>query len=487
VNHHSSSALRITGLNGDAVAVKREAVSTLKSHLAGSLLLPDDSGFDSATAIWNGCISTRPAVVVQPASADDVRTAIDFARECGLQLSIKGGGCHIAGISLSDGGITLDMSRMRSIAVDPETRLAVVGPGCANHDVDRATGEHGLATVLGYDPETGVAGLTLGGGFGYLTPRFGLSLDNLDEVDVVTADGVARRAAADEHEDLFWALRGGGGNFGVVTRFAYRLHDIGREVTGGLLIWDVAHAPAVFSAYQETVQRASRDLNVTLIMRLAPSAPFIPAEWHGKPVIGVLACHIGSAEAADRDLARLRRTDGMVADTVMRKSYVDQQALLGRVQPPRGMHSYWKSEFLGDLSGGVLGTLGEHAVAITSPLSQVQLFSVGGALNDHPMHDTAFANRDARFNVIAAACWSPDDPDAAKHMDWARATWEAVLPHSTGGNYINVQTADEDETRIRAAYRGNFDRLKLVKARYDPDNLFRVNRNVPPAPAEPST
>jgi FAD binding domain/Berberine and berberine like len=475
-----TTALRIAGLNGEPVDVEREAVSALMARLTGSLLLPDDNGFDAATAIWNGRISARPAVVIQPASTDDVRTAVDFSRERGLQLSIKGGGCHIAGISLSDGGITLDMSHMRSISVDPGRRRALVGPGCVNQDVDRATGAHGLATVLGYDPETGVAGLTLGGGFGYLTPRFGLSLDNLDEVEVVMSDGAVRRAAPDENQNLFWALRGGSGNFGVVTRFTYRLHDIGLGVTGGLLIWDAGHAADVFDAYQETVLEATRDFNVTLIMRLAPPAPFIPAEWHGKPVVGVLACHIGSAAAADGDFARLRKVDGMIADTVTLKPYVDQQALLGRLQPPRGMHSYWKSEFLGGLSSGVLGTLGGHAEAITSPLSHVHVFSVGGALNDHSIEDTAFANRDARFSVIAAACWSPGDSDADRHIHWARSTWEGVRPCSTGGNYINVQTADEDETRIRAAYRSNFEQLRRLKAQYDRGNFFRANRNIPP-------
>ncbi len=470
----------MAGLNGKPVEIGASALEALSTSLTGSVLLPADSGFEAAVRIWNGLISKAPALVVQPASTEDVRKCVDFARTRRLLLSVKGGGCHIAGISLADEGMTLDMSRLRTVEVNAERLLARVGPGCLIADVDQATGRHGLATALGWGPDTGVAGLTLGGGFGCLTPRFGASLDNLQEAEVVTADGHVRRAASDENQDLFWALRGGGGNFGVVTRFTFRLHALRPQITGGLVVWDAEQAREVFDVYREVVETASRDLSVAMIMRLAPQAPFIPQQWHGKLILGALVCHIGDHAQAAKDLAPLRRTGRPVADTVMHKPYVEQQALSGRMQPPKGMHNYSKSEFLARLDGGMIEALQQQAELITSPLS-LQLFQLGGALRDQELGATSFANRDAAYNFVAAGSWSPESADAETHLAWVRSAWEAIRPYSTGGNYINVQTADEDDSRIREAYRQNLERLKQVKAAYDPDNFFRVNRNIQPA------
>jgi FAD/FMN-containing dehydrogenase len=281
--------MQMTGLDGDVVEVDSQTLKALSAAFEGRAVRPGDSGFGEATRIWNGMISKRPALVVQPLSADEVCTAIRFAAANGILLSIKGGGHNIAGTSLADGGLTLDMSRMKTVGVDVERRLADVGPGCLLRDVDRATQEHGLATVLGFVSETGVAGLTLGGGFGYLTRRFGWTVDNLEEVEIVTADGQVRRAADDEHPDLFWALRGGGGNFGVVTRFTFRLHEIGPEVTAGVMVWDADEAAEVLPVYRELAEAAPRELALGVIIRFAPALPVIPERWHGKPVVVVVS------------------------------------------------------------------------------------------------------------------------------------------------------------------------------------------------------
>ena len=470
----------MTGLDGDRVEVDAEALDRFSAALDGRALRPSDSRFDEAIRIWNGMFSKRPALVVQPLSADDVRAAIRFARANGILLSIKGGGHNIAGTSLADGGLTLDMSRMRSVEVDPERRLARVGPGCLLGDVDRATQEHGLATVLGFVSETGVAGLTLGGGFGYLTRRFGWTVDNLDEAEVVTADGEIRRAAPDEHDDLLWAVRGGGGNFGIVTRFTFRLHEVGPEITGGLVAWDADEASDVLALYRELAEAAPRELTLAVMIRLAPAAPFLPERWHGKPIVAVIACHTGDPSRAADDLAPLRALRRPIADVIRLKPYVEQQSMFDATQP-KGMHNYWKSEFLPRLSDELLETYRQQGAGMASPMSQLVIFQLGGALADHDATATSFGNRDADSFFAAAGCWPPGTPDYENDRGWARSAWEAIRPYSTGGNYINVQTADDDDTRLREAYRDSLERLATVKAAYDPDNLFRVNRNIAPA------
>ena len=470
----------MTGLDGDRVEVDAEALDRFSAALDGRALRPSDSRFDEAIRIWNGMFSKRPALVVQPLSADDVRAAIRFARANGILLSIKGGGHNIAGTSLADGGLTLDMSRMRSVEVDAERRLARVGPGCLLGDVDRATQEHGLATVLGFVSETGVAGLTLGGGFGYLTRRFGWTVDNLDEAEVVTADGEIRRAAPDEHDDLLWAVRGGGGNFGIVTRFTFLLHEVGPEITGGLVAWDADEASDVLALYRELAEAAPRELTLAVMIRLAPAAPFLPERWHGKPIVAVIACHTGDPSRAADDLAPLRALRRPIADVIRLKPYVEQQSMFDATQP-KGMHNYWKSEFLPRLSDELLETYRQQGAGMASPMSQLVIFQLGGALADHDATATSFGNRDADSFFAAAGCWPPGTPDYENDRGWARSAWEAIRPYSTGGNYINVQTADDDDTRLREAYRDSLERLATVKAAYDPDNLFRVNRNIAPA------
>ncbi|TCO45551.1 FAD/FMN-containing dehydrogenase [Kribbella antiqua] len=470
----------MTGLDGEPVRVTQQALAALAKKMEAPLLRPGDAGYIEATTIWNGMVRRRPALVVQPVSGAEVAEAVRFAHAHGLLLSIKGGGHNVGGTALADGGLTVDMSRLRWVEVDPVRRLAHVGPGCLLGDVDRATQPHGLATVLGMISLTGVAGLTLGGGFGNLSRRFGWTVDNLEEVEIVTADGRLGRAAADEREDLFWALRGGGGNFGAVTRFSFRLHDIGSLMTGGMIAWDAEDFDAVATLYRDLCATAPRELSLHLIMQLAPATALIPDVWRNRPIVAVVACHTGSESAAAKDLAPLRALGTPIVDTITRKPYVEQQRTFDAGQPD-GLHQYWKSEFLPGLPDGLFDMFRKHAAEITAPMCQLWLAQLGGAAADLGNESTPFGNRDAEYICLIASGSPPDAPDGPRRREWARTAWEAIKPYSTGGNYINVQTTDDDDLRIRQAYGANLDRLARVKSAYDPDNLFRVNRNIRPA------
>ena len=475
----TAPSLQVRGLDGRSIELGTQALAGLTAQLHGRVLRPSDAGFDEAVTVWNGMVCKRPALVVQPLCAADVQAAVRFARERGLLLSVKGGGHHAAGTAIADGGLTLDMSRMRQVQVDPRRRLAHVQSGCRLGDVDGATQAHGLATVLGADADTGVAGLTLGGGFGWLTRRFGWAVDNLEEVEVVTADGELRRAADDENEALFWALRGGGGNFGVVTRFTFRLHEVGPMVTAGMMVWEATASDRVLDAYRHVTDAAPRELSVALTMRLAPQADKVPAYLRGRPVIGIVACHSGDAREADGLLAPFRKIPAQV-DGITRKAYVDHQFVLGFPQPA-GLHTYWKSEFLSGLTDGFFDAYKAASATPTSPLSQVILVQLGGAIADRPAEATAMGNRDAEYIMLANGTWPPGDPDSSHHIGWVRSAWEALRKYSVGGNYVNAHNADEEEERTLEAYRDGYARLARVKAQYDPDNFFRVNRNISPA------
>ena len=474
----TTDTIDLAGLDGGPVSLATKQLDGLESRIKGRLMRAGDQGWNDAVSIWNGMAARLPALVLQPTSAHDVAAAVSFARDHGLLLGIKGGGHNIAGTAIAEGGLTLDLSGMREVAVDPDAKVVHVGPGCLLGEVDEATQAHGLATVLGFVSETGVAGLTLGGGFGYLARRFGWTVDNLVEVAVVCADGQLRTANRDQHPELFWALRGGGGNFGVVTRFSFHLHEVGPTITGGLIVWSAERAAEVLAAYRDLTERAPRELTAAAIVRLAPPAPFLPQVWHGKPIAGIQVCHSGPN--AEADLAPVRALGNPIVDLVTPKPYVALQSMLN-VMEPKWLHRYWKAEFLPGLSNDFLDIFREGALRVTSPLSQSIIFHVAGALNDHQDDDGAVGNRDAHYIGGFNATWPPGAP-ADPHVAWARDGWERIRPFSTGGNYVNFQLADDDTTRTAAAYRSNYRRLQQVKATYDPDNLFRINRNIPPAP-----
>ena len=473
------AGVQITSLAGDKRDIAGEVLDALAADLEGSLVYPDHEAFSEATAIWNGMIKKRPALVVRPTSVQDVVRTIAFVRDNELEVSIKGGGHNIAGLALSDGGVTLDMSGMKDVKVDVEARMVRVGPGCNLGDVDRATQEHGLATTLGFVSATGLAGLTLGGGFGYLTRRFGWTVDDLEEVEIVTADGMVRRASRTENDDLFWALRGGGGNFGVVTEFVLRLHDVGPQVTAGVIAWPASEADSVLAVFRRVAESAPRELTSVVVRRNAPPAPWLPESAHGTPVIMIVVCHSGSLEQAQADLAPIKAHGEPLADLIIVKDYVAQQTLLDATQP-KGMHYYWKSEFVPGLSDELFAAYNAQFVGLKAPANQMVLFQIAGELNDHPEDEGAIGNREAAFACVIQSMWSAESGAGDANRAWVRNAWQAVKPFSTGGNYVNFQTEDEGQERTLESYRDNYGRLETIKAKYDPSNLFRVNRNIRP-------
>jgi FAD/FMN-containing dehydrogenase len=473
------TASDIAALEGGRVNVTSEQLDELQSRLDGPVLRAGEEGWDDAVLVWNGMVAVVPALVVQPTSADDVAAAVGFARDHGLALSIKGGGHNIAGTSIVEGGLTLGMSRMRDVTVDPVARLAQVGPGCLLRDVDRATQEHGLATVLGFVSEVGVAGLTLGGGLGYLARRFGWTVDNLEEVEIVTADGEIRIASRHENADLFWAIRGAGANLGVVTRFTFRLHEVGPTVYGGLIAWPFERADEILHAYRTITSEAPRELSVWMLLIHAPPEPFVPAEWHGRKICGMVLCYSGDLDAVDEVLARIRALADPVVDLLQEQPYTQVQSYLDEAEP-KGSHYYWKTDFVTELSDELLSTTRDLFADCPIPGGELGFLHLGGALNEHDEDDGAIGNRDARFMHGVNGMWEPDEPNADLYRQWIRDAWMRLRPFSTGRTYINFQTTDEGDDRIRATYGANFDRLVEVKEAYDPHNLFRANRNIRP-------
>jgi FAD/FMN-containing dehydrogenase len=469
---------RIAGLHGDVEVTSRD-LDDLMTNFDGQLVRAGDEGWDEALLMWNGMVQKVPALVLRPASAPDVATAVTFARERGLMLSIKGAGHNIAGTAIAEDGLTLDMSGMRDTSVDPDAKLAHVGPGCRLQDVDRATQEHGLATVLGFISEVGVAGLTLGGGLGYLTRRFGWAVDNLEEVEVVTSDGAIRIANRNENADLFWALRGGGGNFGVVTRFTFWLHEVGPTVFGGLIVWPFERADEIMRTYRKMTMESPRELTVWLLLMNAPPEPFVPEEWHGKRTCVMAVCYTGDLALTEEVLAPIRALGDPLVDLLGEQPYTQVQSYLDDAEP-KGMHYYWKTDFAAELSDELLDLNRELFAECPIPGIELGFLHLGGALNERAEDDGAVGNRDARYMIGVNGMWEPDEPDAKSFRQWIRAAWVRIHPFSTGATYINFQTADEDDGRVRATYGSNFDRLAEIKAKYDPDNLFRTNRNIRP-------
>jgi FAD/FMN-containing dehydrogenase len=451
----------------------------LTGRVAGRLLRSGEPGWDEAVGVWNGMVTKTPALVLQPAGAADVAAGVGFARDHGLPLGVKGGGHNIAGTAIAEGGLLLDLSGMREVTVDPAARLAQVGPGCLLADVDRATQAHGLATPLGFISRVGVAGLTLGGGLGYLTRRFGWTVDNLVAAEVVTADGQLRTADRDRHPDLFWGLRGGGGNLGVATRFTFRLHPVGPDVYGGLIAWPFERAREVQAAYRAMTAAAPRELAVWLNLLNAPPAPFVPPAWHGRRICAMAVCHSGDPELAGEALAPVRALGDPVFDLLATRPYTEVQSYLDDTEPA-GLHHYWKTELLAGLDDGLLAGARELFAGCPVPDGEIGILHLGGALNERAGDDGAVGNRDARYVVGVKAMWAPEEPEADRFRQWIRDAWARLRPFGTGATYVNFQGADEGADRVKAAYGANYDRLVQVKRRWDPDNLFRSNRNVAP-------
>ena len=467
----------IDGAADDPPIERPEAfVAALRRSLAPpppAALRPGDDGFAEATRLWNGEIATTPAYVVRATGVGGVVDAIAVAPAAGRRVAVRGGGHNIAGSALAPSGLTIDMSGLREVIVDADARTATVQPGCLLGDVDRAAQRAGLALPLGFFSEVGVAGLTLGGGLGYLTRRFGWTVDNLLEVEIVTADGQVRRASRDEHADLFWAVRGAGARLGVVTEFTYRLHEVGPQVYGGLIAFPFDRAAEIYDAYRAFSAAAPRELAVWMNTIRAPAAPFVPSEWHGEKVCAMVVCYSGDLARTEEVLAPIRALGEPVFDILREQPYTEVQSYLDATEP-KGEHYYWKTEYLSELSDGFLETIRELAAECPIPLAQIGVLQIGGARKERAGGDRAGGNRDARDLGGQFGAGAPDEPRADEYREWVRAAWARIRPFGTGGNYINFQTADEGDDRVRESYGRNYDRVAQVKRAYDPDGLFKA-------------
>lgn len=470
-------ALEIRTMDGGEAVVAQSAVDRLAASLRGDLLTPGDPGYDRARAVWNAMIDRRPALIARCAGPADVDEAVRFAGRHGLLVAVRGGGHNIAGNAVCEGGLVIDLSPMRAVRVEPRQRRARVEPGALLSDFDHEAQAYGLATPLGINSTTGVAGLTLGGGFGWLTRKYGMTVDNLLAADVVLADGERIRASASENPGLFWALRGGGGNFGVVTSFEFRLHPVGPEVLAGLVVHPYEDAPRVLRYLREFAAGLPDEAAVWAVLRKAPPTPFLPDAWHGREVVILAVFHAGELRAGERLFASLRRFGRPIADTVGPHSYVAWQQAFDPLLGP-GLRNYWKSHDFRALSDGALDALVEYAGRLPTPLCEVFLGQVGGAMARVGPQETAYPHRDAAFVLNIHTRWEdPAQDDAC--VGWARDLFRATAPFATGGVYVNFLSQDEAD-RVRSAYGPNHDRLVALKRRYDPGNLFRLNQNIRP-------
>ncbi len=465
-----------------AAALDDSALGALRQSFRGELLLPSSPGYDAARRIWNGAIDRHPACIARCTGVADVLAAVRIAREHGLEIAVRGGGHGVAGAAVCDDGLVVDLSAMRAVLVDPEGRTAWVQGGALWGDVDHETQAHGLATTGGIVGHTGVAGLTLGGGIGYLMRKHGLAVDNLLAAEVVTADGKVVQASADEHPDLFWALRGGGGNFGVVTAFRFALHPVGPTVLAGPVFWAADDAADVLRFYRDFAAGAPDELGTVVKLCTVPPLPVIPEELHWRPALAVACCHAGAVEEGRRAVQALRAFGSPLIDLISPKPYVAHQWAVDDTVP-HGWHYHWKATNLAGLSDDVIGVITDHAYTAGSPRSYAAMFHMGGAVGRVPRDATAYAGRDVVHNIIIHAAWLPDESRelGAAETAWARRFLAALEPHRAGGVYVNFLDADDDAGRVREAYGDQtYRRLAAVKATYDPDNAFRHNKNIQP-------
>jgi FAD/FMN-containing dehydrogenase len=449
----------------------------LTAAMRGPVILPGDDGYDKARAVYNAMIDRRPAAIARCADAADVMTAVKFAGEHGLTVSVRGGGHNAAGLGVWDDALVIDLSPMRGVLVDPAAKTALVQGGCTWGDVDHATSAFGLATPSGILGTTGVAGLTLGGGTGHLSRRFGLTIDNLLSADVVLADGSYVTASEREHPDLFWALRGGGGNFGVVTSFEFRCHDVGTVVAGPVL-YDIADTGDLLRWYREVQPSLPEDINGWFALLTIPPAPPFPEELWLRKACTVVWCYSGPPERADEALAPLRGFGSPLLDAVMPIPYPMLQGMFDALYPP-GLQWYWRADFFNAIPDNAVAIHEQFGAELPTPHSTMHLYPIDGAVHRVGPEDTAFAYRDSGWNGVIVGV-DPDPANAAKIKDWAVRYWDALHPTSAGGAYVNFMM-NEGSDRVRASYGRNYDRLARIKASYDPGNFFRINQNVKPA------
>ncbi|WP_129138930.1 FAD-binding oxidoreductase [Modicisalibacter coralii] len=471
------TSLTYRTLDGNGAALSAEALDTLAAGVRGGVIGLDDAAYEQARRIWNAMPDRHPVLIARCLGSRDVRHAVDFARQQRMPVSVRGGGHHIAGNAVADGGLMIDLSAMREVRVDADSRTARVAPGALLGDVDHETQAFGLALPTGINSTTGIAGLTLGGGFGWLTRQYGLTADNLLSADVVTADGALHTVSVDREPDLFWAIRGGGGNFGVVTSFEFRLHPVGPSVYAGLVAYPFDQARQVLTAWRDFCAEAPRELSVWSVLRQAPPLPFLPEASHGQPVVIFALLHAGDPTEGERLAQRVLAFGEVLGSHLGVQPFSAFQAAFDPLLTP-GARNYWKTQNFARISDGLIEALIEATGELPGPECEVFVAQLGGAAADIAEGDTAYVGRNANFIMNAHGRWR-ETADDDRVRDWARRVFKATEPFATGGGYINFMTEDEGQ-RTAGIYGRNFTRLQQIKQIYDPDNLFRINQNIPP-------
>lgn len=472
------SDIHVQTMSGDSTALSADDVAAFAASLRGSVTLPGDDSYDEEREIWNAMIDRKPGLIVHCLGSADVMRAMRFARNHQLLITVRGAGHNIAGSSISDGGMLIDLSRMKSVHVDPATRIARVEPGVTLGDLDNETQMYGLATPVGINTTTGIAGLTLGGGFGWLSRTYGLTADNLLAADVVTADGERLRASANENADLFWGLRGGGGNFGIVTSFEFALHPVGPEVMSGVIVHPFSDAPALLRSYREFAAQAPDELTAWVVLRKAPPLPFLSEDVHGTDVLIFACLYSGDMAEGEKALQPLRELGTPHADMISPHPFCGFQAAFDPLLTP-GQRNYWKSHDFTELPDALLDILTASVQKLPSPETEIFIAHMGGATARVPADATAYRHRDAEFIMNVHGRWS-DPADDELCIGWCRALFNDATPFATGGVYVNFMTEEEGD-RVAAAYGPSYDRLAQLKNTYDPDNVFRYNQNILPA------
>ncbi len=466
-----------TELGGQSMTNLREqAGDSFQGGFRGQLFAPDDDGYDEARKIYNAMIDKRPGLIARCADVADVMSAVNLARDHGWTLAVRGGGHNGAGLGTCDDGLVIDLSQMKGIQVDPTKRIARISGGCTWGDADHATHAFGLAVPGGVISTTGIAGLTLGGGIGYLSRKHGLSIDNLLSVDMVLADGSFVQASEEENADLFWAVRGGGGNFGIVTSFEFRLHPVS-TVVGGPTLWPLDQAADVMRFYDRFLAESSDDLNGVFAFLTVPPGPPFPEELHLKKMCAIVWCYLGPQDEADAVFAPVRELGPPALHGVQPMPFPALQTAFDALYPP-GHQWYWRADFVDELSDEAIARHIEHAEQLPTMQSGMHLYPIDRSVHQIGAEDTAFNYRSTRWAGVTFGV-DPDPANAPKLRDWAVAYWEALHPHSAGGAYVNFMM-EEGQARIEATYRSNYQRLTQLKGRYDPSNLFRINQNIKP-------
>jgi len=468
--------MSVLAMTGSVDLLDEAAVTALKGSLRGELIQPGDGRYDEARQLYNGMIDKRPGLIARCVDAADVQAAVNFARENGLLLAVRGGGHNGAGLGSCDGGLVIDLSLMKGIRVDQAAGTVRVEGGCLWGDVDHATYPYGLAVPTGFISTTGVGGLTLGGGLGYLTRHYGLTIDSLLEVDMVLADGRLVTASAEKNEDLFWAVRGGGGNFGVVTSFLFQGHSVS-TVYGGPMFWEMEHAATVMRAWRDLILTGPEELNGWFGFHTVPPVDMFPAEHHLKKTAVVTWCYTGDPAKAEQIFAPIRAVAPLAMDFAGPIPLPALQSLFDGLYPP-GLQWYWNADFFTELSDEVIDLHIKHASQLPTVHSTMHLYPINGAAHRVGESETAWSFREANFAQVIVGV-DPDPASNERMIQWSKNYWRALHPHSAGGAYVNMMM-DEGVDRVEAAYRHNYARLAQIKARYDPGNLFRVNQNIKP-------